>query len=177
MHSIKQLFLFILLSISSHHALAFTLGGVLSSATSFWTKDKVILAPTFSLTDTLGNIHTDKSTKGKYLVINFWASWCPPCLKEIPDFVDFHDKHSDEVMILGLNYEDASGDAIEHFIQSFMVEYPIVLFSGKNTTQFENFGSIVGMPTTRIYNPKGQLIGSFEGAIDLKTLTQTISID
>jgi thiol-disulfide isomerase/thioredoxin len=49
---------------------------------------------TFELRDTKGNIFTEKNTKGKYLVINFWASWCTPCLKEIPAFVEFYKENS-----------------------------------------------------------------------------------
>jgi thiol-disulfide isomerase/thioredoxin len=173
----KPLLLVIAFILSPTPAEAFSVDSVLESASSFWKKEKVILVPDFTLTDTQGNVYTEESTKGKYLVINFWATWCPPCLKEIPDFVDFHEKYSDKAIILGLNYEQASSDAISEFTESFMVEYPIVLFSGKNSTQFENFGNIVGMPTTRIYNPKGELIGSYEGAMDLNTLINTISAD
>ena len=58
----------------------------------------------FSLTDTKGVIFTEKNTRGKYLVINFWATWCTPCLKEIPAFVKFYEENSDHVEILGLGF-------------------------------------------------------------------------
>ena len=48
----------------------------------------------FSLTDTKGVMFTEKNTRGKYLVINFWATWCTPCLKEIPAFVKFYEENS-----------------------------------------------------------------------------------
>ena len=55
----------------------------------------------FELTDTNGKIFTEKNTRGKYLVLNFWATWCTPCLKEIPAFVEFYKENSDHVEILG----------------------------------------------------------------------------
>jgi len=68
--------------------------------------EKSIRLPNFSIVDLNGNTHTNNSVKGKYLVVNFWATWCPPCLKEIPAFVEFYEKHADKVQILGLDYEE-----------------------------------------------------------------------
>jgi len=59
----------------------------------------------FELTDTKGNIFTEKNTRGKYLVVNFWATWCTPCLKEIPALVKFYNENSNHVEILGLDFE------------------------------------------------------------------------
>ncbi|TEU24680.1 MAG: TlpA family protein disulfide reductase, partial [Gammaproteobacteria bacterium] len=121
-----------------------------------------------------GNVHTHESTKGKYLVVNFWATWCPPCLKEIPAFVEFYDNHSDKVQILGLDYEQANKKAIIEFTDTFMVNYPIILFDGKNSDQFGKFGDVFGMPTTYIYDPKGNLVDFRMGEIDIQTLEKSI---
>jgi thiol-disulfide isomerase/thioredoxin len=69
--------------------------------------------PQFSVVDINGKTHNNNTVKGKYLVVNFWATWCPPCLKEIPAFVDFYEKHSDKVEILGMDYEQADVDKIK----------------------------------------------------------------
>ena len=138
-------------------------------------QDKQIIAPSFSLIDTQGNIHTNQSTQGKYLVINFWATWCPPCLKEIPAFVEFYENNKDRVLILGLDYEQADKKAIEEFTDTFMVNYPIVLFDKHNSPQFPNFGEVIGMPTTYVYNPKGKLVDFKMGEMDIESLKNAIS--
>ena len=58
---------------------------------------------TFELIDIKGNVFTEKNTEGKYLVVNFWATWCTPCLKEIPAFVKFYKENSEYAEILGLD--------------------------------------------------------------------------
>ncbi len=153
---------------------AITIDEIKEKASSLWESEKSTKLPDFSLTDLEGNVHTNESTKGKYLVVNFWATWCPPCLKEIPAFVEFYDNHSDKVQILGLDYEQANKKAIIEFTDTFMVNYPIVLFDDKNNDQFGKFGEVFGMPTTYIYNPEGYLVDFRMGEVDIQTLEKAI---
>ena len=129
----------------------------------------------FTLTDTKGNTFTEKNTRGKYLVVNFWATWCTPCLKEIPAFVEFYNEKSDYVEILGLDFEPVNLPVINAFIDRFSVNYPIVLYTDTNDSQYSNFGEIVGMPTTLIYNPEGELLQTFMGEITIEDLNKFIS--
>ncbi|RUM80563.1 MAG: TlpA family protein disulfide reductase [Candidatus Thioglobus sp.] len=153
---------------------AITIDEIVAKASTLWENEKAIKVPNFSLVDIEGNMHTDESTKGKYLVINFWATWCPPCLKEIPAFVEFYEQNSDRVEILGLDYEQADKKTILEFTDTFMVNYPIILFDDKNGSQFTNFGDVVGMPTTYIYDPEGRLVDFRMGEIDIETLEKSI---
>jgi len=153
---------------------AITVDEIVAKASTLWENEKAIKVPNFSLVDIEGNVHTDESTKGKYLVINFWATWCPPCLKEIPAFVEFYEKNSDRVEILGLDYEQADKKTILEFTDTFMVNYPIILFDDKNGSQFTNFGDVFGMPTTYIYDPEGRLVDFRMGEIDIETLEKSI---
>lgn len=153
---------------------AITVDEIVEKANTLWKNEKAIKVPNFSLTDLEGNVHTDESTKGKYLVVNFWATWCPPCLKEIPAFVEFYDRHADKVQILGLDYEQADKKAIIEFTDTFMVNYPIILFDDKNGRQFTDFGEVFGMPTTYIYDPEGNLVDFRMGEIDIETLEKSI---
>jgi thiol-disulfide isomerase/thioredoxin len=153
---------------------AITIDEIVAKASTLWENEKAIKVPNFSLVDIEGNMHTDESTKGKYLVINFWATWCPPCLKEIPAFVEFYEQNSDRVEILGLDYEQADKKTILEFTDTFMVNYPIILFDDKNGSQFTNFGDVFGMPTTYIYDPEGRLVDFRMGEIDIETLEKSI---
>jgi len=152
---------------------------------SLWATNEVEVADTidnsseftFELVDMDGVVHSQNETKGKYLIINFWATWCPPCLKEIPAFVEFYSKHSEMVKILGLNYEDMDYEAVNAFKERFNVNYPIVLFAGSNEAEYAKFGELMGMPTTLIYNPDGELIHTFIGEIGISELSQFIPLN
>lgn len=153
---------------------AITIDEIKEKARALWQNEKSIKLPNFSVVDTNGNTHTNETTKGKYLVINFWATWCPPCLKEIPAFVEFYDKNSEIVEILGLDYEQADKQVIAEFTDTYMVNYPIILFEGGNSTEFDKFGDVIGMPTTYIYDPEGKLVDFRMGEIDIAVLEKAI---
>ncbi len=170
----KKILIILSLFLSITNAQSITVDEIVDSAQAAWQEQKKITVPDFSLTDMQGNIHTDESTKGKYLVVNFWATWCPPCLKEIPAFVEFYEDNIDKVLVLGLDYEKADKKAITNFTDTFMVSYPIILFDEKNGPQFADFGEVFGMPTTYVYNPKGQLVDFKMGEMDVKSLQKAI---
>ena len=128
----------------------------------------------FSLTDTKGVMFTEKNTRGKYLVINFWATWCTPCLKEIPAFVKFYEENSDHVEILGLDFEPVDLEIINDYVGRFSINYPIVLYNENNDSEYSNFGEIIGMPTTQIYSPEGELLHTFMGEITINDLSEFI---
>ena len=130
----------------------------------------------FELVDMDGNVHTQNSFQDKYLIVNFWATWCPPCLKEIPAFVEFYNNHSDTVEILGLNYEGMDFEVVNDFKERFSVNYPIILYAGNNEAEYLKFGDLVGMPTTLIYNPNGKLLHTFIGEIGIEELAQFIPL-
>lgn len=131
----------------------------------------------FELVDMDGVVYNQDNTSGKYLVINFWATWCPPCLKEIPAFVEFYNQYSAKVEILGLNYEGMDIEAVNAFKKRFNVNYPIILFAGSNEQEYSKFGDLVGMPTTLIYDPNGILLHTFIGEIGLQELSQFIPLE
>ncbi len=109
----------------------------------------------FSLPDLDGNIHTLADYRGKWVVVNYWATWCPPCRKEIPDFVRFQAAH-DNVQILGIAYEDIEPDKLRQFVEQFQVNYPILTVDVYNppSTILNN----TPLPTTVIYDPDGRQV-------------------
>jgi thiol-disulfide isomerase/thioredoxin len=170
----KILIILLLISpIHTSHALSFT--DIINWAKPLmpWYEAQPELA--FELTDTNGNIYTEKNTRGKYLVVNFWATWCTPCLKEIPALVKFYNENSGHVEILGLDFEPVDLPVIDDFTERFSINYPLVLFNKNNETEFTNFGEIVGMPTTLIYSPEGELLQTFMGEITIEDLDKFIS--
>ncbi len=112
--------------------------------------------------------------KGKLIILNFWATWCAPCIREIPAFVKFYDENSDHVEILGLDFEPVDLVIINDYVERFSINYPIVLYDEDNDSEYSNFGEIVGMPTTQIYSPEGQLLHTFMGEITIDDLNKFI---
>ena len=169
-------FLIILLLITPFHtSQALSFGEVIDSVKQLMPWHETVPELTFKLTDTKGNIFTEKNTRGKYLVVNFWATWCSPCLKEIPAFVEFYKENSEHVEILGLDFEPVNIELINEFVERFSINYPLILYTHINDSEYTKFGEIVGMPTTLIYSPDGELLQTFMGEITIEDLKKYIS--
>lgn len=91
--------------------------------------------------------------KGNWIVVNFWATWCPPCIAEMPDLQFFHDKHADKAaMVIGINVDNLSSEQILSFLDTYSITYPI--YSGANMMKSE-LGNVPGLPTTFLVSPQG----------------------
>jgi len=168
-------YLIILLLITPFHASqALSFGEVIDSVKQLMPWHESTPELTFKLTDTKGNIFTEENTRGKYLVVNFWATWCSPCLKEIPAFVEFYEENSEHVEILGLDFEPVNIELINEFVERFSINYPLILYTHINDSEYTKFGEIVGMPTTLIYSPDGELLQTFMGEITIEDLKKYI---
>lgn len=122
-----------------------------------------------------GNESTLADYKGKWVIVNLWATWCPPCLVEIPDLIMFHEKHSKvDAIVLGVNYEDIEPEKVKTFAESQMINYPVVRFEGKPDGRTTPFGPLKGLPTTYMVTPEGKVVAARTGLIDDKMLEEFI---
>ncbi len=120
-----------------------------------------------------GREHRLSDYRGKWVVVNYWATWCPPCVAEMPELVFFHDNHKDRgAMVLGVNYEDAPLDKVRAFVEEHMVSYPILLASPDEGSPL---GRIRGLPTTFIVSPAGKVVHRHFGMVDTDYLEQLIA--
>ncbi|MDP2248758.1 MAG: TlpA disulfide reductase family protein [Nitrosomonadales bacterium] len=117
----------------------------------------------FTLTDMSGTKHRLADYQGKWVVVNYWATWCPPCLEEVPDLVNLYDQRRDkDLMVLGVVFDFNNVKEVEKFADDMLMSYPIVLGSERTV---EEIGSAAILPTTYIYNPQGQLVKIKKGLI------------
>jgi len=110
----------------------------------------------FSLKDLDGKTHTLSEYRGKWVIVNFWATTCPPCVKEMPELSDFHDHHKDrDAVVLGMNFEEIKPSWMRRFMDSVHVTYPILPWGTLPATPF---GLVIALPTTYIVAPDGRLV-------------------
>ena len=127
----------------------------------------------FSLTDLAGKTFTFANFKGKWLVVNYWATWCPPCLDEIPELIEFHEAHSGkDAVVLGVNFEDVEKDELKSFIDEYFISYPVFKAELKRDTPF---GSIIGLPTTFVVSPEGKVTQTKIGGVTRQWLESVIT--
>ena len=124
----------------------------------------------FTLTDSDGKIHRLADYRGKWVIVNFWATWCPPCLEEIPDLVAISENRKD-VRVFGVAMGFQDPKQVLQFAEGMFVGYPIVLGDDKTAAQI---GKVVGLPTTFVYNPKGKLAQRYVGKVTRKQLERLI---
>ncbi|MBA4141551.1 MAG: TlpA family protein disulfide reductase [Nitrosospira sp.] len=111
----------------------------------------VAQAKDFTFTDHTGKKLTLSDYKGKWVLINFWATWCPPCLKEIPDLVSLYESR-DDVMVIGIAMDYRNPQTVLKYVKSMSISYPIVLGDKKTAAQI---GPVSMLPTTYLFDPAG----------------------
>lgn len=120
-------------------------------------------APSFTVTTIDGRTISMESLRGKVVLLNFWATWCPPCRAEIPDLVALQDKYADTLVILGLSEDEGSPDEVRRFAEQFKINYPIAMVTpdiGKL------FPGVNGLPTTFVVDPQGRMVQKHVGLLN-----------
>ena len=128
----------------------------------------------FNLADLNGKEHYLSDFKGKWVVVNYWATWCPPCRKEIPELIAFHDQHqkTNDAVVLGVDFENLDVKSVKNFLQKYMVSYTILLAEPEARTPL---GRVDALPTTFIVAPNGEVVLKKTGKVDAKYLEKTIA--
>ncbi len=121
-----------------------------------------------SMPDLNGRQQTLSQYRGKWVVVNYWATTCPPCIKEMPELSSFHNKHKDkDAVVVGVDFENIPKLWLDEFLNRVDVDYPIWL---GGTSPFTPFGKVMALPTTFIINPKGELTGRHTGVVTQQAL-------
>ncbi len=124
-------------------------------------------AADFNLVDLEGNEVTLDTYEDKVILLNFWATWCPPCRVEIPDFIEMYDKYKDQgLVILGVSGFREDLTKIKPFAKENNMNYPILFVEqSKIQSLLDNYGGIEGIPTTFLIDPQGVIQHKWVGPI------------
>ena len=125
-------------------------------------------APDFTVKDVEGKTITLAGLKGKVVLVNFWATWCPPCRAEIPDFVAFYNENKDRGLeIVGLSVDEMTAAKLKPFVKQFKMTYPVALATSKIIRDFDPGDAI---PTTIVIDKNGVIRDKQVGAMDRAAL-------
>jgi thiol-disulfide isomerase/thioredoxin len=122
----------------------------------------VTSALAFTVTDSAGKVHRLADYKGKWVLVNFWATWCPPCLEEIPDLVALHENKKNKLVVIGVAMDYRDPKAVLQFADQQMISYPVVLGDYNMAAQI---GPVRGLPTSYLYNPQGKVVAYTVGTL------------
>ncbi|MBN1974012.1 MAG: redoxin domain-containing protein [Sedimentisphaerales bacterium] len=126
-------------------------------------------APDFTITDITGKQHKVSDYRGKNLIINVWATWCPPCKKEIPDFIELRKTVSeDELAILGISTETGKENTVKQFVSQNKMNYTILVADPLKLAA--PYSKISAIPTTFFIDPEGKIKIATIGVLTLKDI-------
>lgn len=123
----------------------------------------------WSLTDASGKPLSLAAYRGKWVLVNFWATWCPPCLAEIPDLESLYKEGKLAVVGVAMSYRNKA--EVLDFIREKGISYPVALGSEETASQF---GDLDSLPTSFLYSPDGKLAGEHEGPLSRQELISAL---
>jgi peroxiredoxin len=125
--------------------------------------------PDFTLKDLSGKTWTFAELRGKVVLVNFWATWCPPCRKEMPDLETLYGRFSSKgLVVLGISDEEAA--KVEPFIRERKVSFPVLLDPGRKVNEMF---VVEGIPKSFVYDREGKLVAQ---SIDMRTQEQFLEM-
>jgi peroxiredoxin len=129
-------------------------------------------APGFTLTDASGKTVRLADFRGKVVLLNFWATWCLPCMQEIPWFTEFQAKYEAEgLVVLGVSMDEGGWDAVRPLLGKMAVNYRMML---GNDAVAKEFGGVNSLPSTFLIDRAGRVAVTHEGIVDRTALEREL---
>ncbi len=131
----------------------------------------VVAEVDFELPALDGDRHRLSDYRGQWVVVNYWATWCKPCRKEIPDLSEMHDSRED-ITVLGLAFEDTDPADFKQFLESYPASYPVLLVDVYDPPA--DLGPPRVLPTTHLIDGDGAMVETWLGPVTSEMITEWI---
>ncbi|MEO5717185.1 MAG: TlpA disulfide reductase family protein [Chthoniobacterales bacterium] len=143
---------------------AFVLGSCLTTLAAPDSPATQMAAPGWQLQSVEGKPVKLSDFKGKVVLLNFWATWCPPCREEIPDLISLQKQYAAQgLIVVGVSMDEGDPARVASFAKKFGINYPLVMGDDKTSSAY---GGIQVLPTTFIIDRKGNVVDGLQGATD-----------
>src|ERR1035437_7951858 len=129
-------------------------------------------APEFTLVSTDGKDIRLSEYKGKVVIIDFWATWCGPCRKGIPDLIELQKEFGKDIVVIGISLDTDTKEEVIPFMQKIGINYPVAYGTFEVTQQY---GGVEGIPTSFVINKKGEIVGKHVGLVPKSEYTDQIN--
>ena len=130
-------------------------------------------ASEFALKDIQGHVHHLMDYRGKWVLVNFWATWCAPCLEELPDLAALYNAHNGgDLIVIGVAMEYPSTQVVLDFLKTHPIPYPVVLGDYKIAKQI---GPVQALPTSYLFDQTGKLVSSQSGTVSRDSVEKFMS--
>lgn len=127
----------------------------------------------FTLPDLDGRPQSLSDYRGQWVLVNYWATWCPPCREELPELEVFHRGAEGRAVVLGVNMEAIDGPALRAFVEQQFLSYPILVASDRPSRQ-QLVGPVEGLPTSYLVAPDGEVVAREVGPVTAEAISAFI---
>ena len=127
----------------------------------------------YQLPDTEGEMQSLDQYKGKWLIVNYWATWCGTCMKEMPELINFHENNKDsDAVVVGINFESIERKNLKEFVSDKAIPYTVLNTEPVRVTPI---GKVPALPTTYIVDPEGNVVAGSVGIVTQQDLESYIA--
>ncbi|MCI0517817.1 MAG: TlpA family protein disulfide reductase [Woeseiaceae bacterium] len=127
----------------------------------------------YRLPDLDGRMQSLDQYQGKWVVVNYWATWCGTCRKELPELASLHEKHrNQDIVVVGINFESISPQNLKDFVAEQKIAYPVLRSEPVRRTPL---GPVPALPTTYLINPDGKIVAGEVGRVTRQDLEDYIA--
>lgn len=125
----------------------------------------------FTVSDIDGRPIASADWRNTVTIVNFWATWCLPCLKEIPDFIVLQDKYRDQLQIVGFSLDEGPVEDVRRFVREHGINYRVAIAQADLGAKF---GGLLGLPTSFVLDQRGRVVQRHAGLVDPAVYEQEV---
>lgn len=127
----------------------------------------------YELPDVNGQIQSLDQYKGKWLVVNYWATWCTTCMKEMPELISLHESNkNNDIVVVGISFESIEQKYLKEFVSDKSIPYTVL---NTEPVQVTPIGKVPALPTTYIIDPEGKVVAGDVGIITQQDIEDYIA--